>query len=67
LLSDLSAFLRQPANCFLLLLILVVIGLIVWVSWRLLVSVNENRNPPAVAEAEEIPPPADESTPPDEW
>ncbi len=71
LLSDLWAFLRQPANCFLLLLILVVIGLIIWVSWRLLVSVNENRNPPApppaVAEAEEVPPPADESTPPDEW
>ena len=70
-LSDLWAFLRQPANCFLLLLILVVIGLIIWVSWRLLVSVNDNRNPPAsppaVFEAEEIPPPADDATPPDEW
>lgn len=70
-LSELWAFLRQPANCFLLLLILVVIGLIVWVSWRLLMSVNQDRDtpapPPPVAEAEEIPPPADESTPPDEW
>ncbi len=80
--SDLWTFIRQPANCFLLLLILVVIGLIIWVSSRLLVSLRENEGPsanateavgstepPAVVDAEEVvpPAPADNSMPNDEW